>query len=112
MVYCTQLINCVSFREENLILTIKVEHAKELKMSKIVYAFYKEPRKCTMLEYVQNKDMPLVLINDGVKGEVVVMLFVENLVVVALHKGCHGGVGCGSGDGVSVRRICRSRTRF
>jgi hypothetical protein len=40
------------------------------------------------------------------------MLFVVNLVVVALHKGCHGGVGHGSGDGVSVRRICRSWTRF
>lgn len=63
--------------------------------------------------YVRNKqDMLLVLINDGVKGEVVVMLFAVNLVVVAVNKGCHSGVGCGSGDGGSFGRICRVRTRF
>lgn len=56
--------------------------------------------------------MLLVLINDGVKGEVVVMLFAVNLVVVAVNKGCHSGVGCGSGDGGSFGRICRVRTRF
>lgn len=86
---------------------------KKSRCQKLYMPSIKNQGSVLMVEYVWNKkDMLLVLINDGVKGEVVVMLFVVNLVVVALHKGCHGGVGCGSGDGVSVQRICRSRTRF